>query len=380
MSNTKSNHQIVFLYRNKIFFCNPSQNESKEFPLTTEIIKDLEVIDQEKLEKALRDFLGDTKGRYNETLVILNKNTYFRTTIEEPEISELENKAKIDLFSDLVPFNNIFVKQFSIKKKLEVIAINRDFYEPILDVLYKLDFKITMILPELVVEDFIGEASCTPEENTELLKTLGKLAPYDLLGSRHKLITKNSSDIEPIKKQNQKLIALVAIFGVLILLLVGAIIFNNNRNNAYKASIAGQVTNQNLEISDEKSKGIDSAQTSVSAEASESATATESGKTASGTTVLDLDQYKIRVLNGSGISGQAGIVKTNLEKAGFKNIDVGNAQKIASNKTLVLIIPTLPSEIRTLILDVVENIGQEYTIQENSELNYDIVITTTAAK
>lgn len=376
MINSKNNHQIVFIYRDKLFFCNPNLNESKEFPLTAEIIKDLEVIDQEKLEKALREFLGNTKGKYTETLVILNKNTYFRTTIENPEISELENKAKIDLFSDLVPFNNIFVKQFSIHKKLEVIAINRDFYEPILDVLYKLDFKITMILPELVVQDYIGEASCTPEENTALLKTLGKLGAYDLLGSGHKLVIKNSSEIEPIKKQNQKLMALVIIFAVLIVILAGAIIFNNNRNNAYKASIKQAEVIEDVEPIKETIL-IDSGSATSSAETSNSASVSA---TTSNSAVLDLDQYKIRVLNGSGISGQAGIVKSNLEKAGFKNIDVGNAQKISSNKTMVLLIPTLPTEVRALILDVVESIGQEYSIQENSELNYDIVITTTAAE
>lgn len=382
MKTSKKEQQIIFINRDKMFFCDPNKNDSNEFPLNSEIIKDLEVVDQVKLEESLRSYLGENTETLSETLIILNKNTYFSTTIENPELDEIATTAKIDKFSDLVPFNNIFVKQFLVNKKLEVIAINKDFYEPILDVLFKLNFKITMILPELVVTDFIGEASCTPEENSALLKAVGKLGSYDLLGSKHKLITKNSSEIEPIKIQNKRLIVMVIIFLFLIFILIGAIIFNSNRNMEYEAQIAKQnLIIEELPLKNElEEKKLNPALVGgLDLDSSNSSTSSDSNLALNPDT-LELNKYKIRVLNGSGISGQAGILKTNLEKVGFADIDLGNAQKIESNKTQIIFLSTLSTNVRTIILDVVNNLDQEYTIQENSELNYDVVITTTAAK
>ncbi|MCB9812977.1 MAG: LytR C-terminal domain-containing protein [Pseudomonadales bacterium] len=368
----KSSHQIIFIYKNKLFFCHPEKKESLEFPLSSDIIKDLTIIDEAKLKKSLESFLSKTQITDNETLIILNKNTYFRTTIESPELNPENNKVIIDQFSDLVPFDDIFVKQFNLHKKLEVVAINREFYEPILSVLQKLKFNITMILPDLVVKDYIGEASCTPEENSALLKVLNKLGQYDLLGSGHILLSKTKIDLAPIKAENKRLYILVGLFAILIIMLVGVIIFNSNRT--YGPPIIDKIPPELETIIETKKPSIasDSSQASNSGELSE-------GISSSSSALLDLDQYTLRVLNGSGISGQANVVKSDLQKAGFKNIDIGNAQKISSNKTQILLNPKLPSEVRALLLNVLENFGQEYTIQENSELNYDVVITTTSA-
>lgn len=367
MSKSKKSHRIIFIYKDKLFFCNPGKNESLEFPLSNDTVRDLEIIDQEKLEKSLKEFIGKSQTGVGETLIILNKNTYFRTTIENPNLSPEDNKNRIDQFSDLVPFEDIFVKQFTFNKKLEIIAINREFYEPILSVLQKLDFQITMILPDLVVQDFIGEASCSTEENSALLKVISRLGPYDLLGTKHKLLTKDKADTTPIKEQNKRLIILSITFAVLILILIGALIFNANRtydDQTINPPPANVVETSIETITPQPTIALPKQLVEV--------------ETSSPSAVLELDQYKIRILNGSGVSGQAGVVKNGLQEAGFTNIDIGNSKKILSNKTQVLLNPTLPTSIRTLVLDVVENLGQEYTIQENSELNYDIVITTTA--
>lgn len=373
MKKEKKRHQIIFIYRDRIFFCDPTLQKSLEFKMGTDLIRDLEIVDQVGLEKALKKFLLEFLTEDNETLIILNKNTYFRKTIENAQVTATEKKTIIDDFSDLVPFDDIFVKQFTLKKQIEVLAINREFYEPILNTLQKLNFNITMILPELVVEDVVGEASCTPEENDALLKVIGKLGAFDLLGSGHKLVTKHNAEIEPIKERNKRLMVLVGVFGVLILMLLATIIFSANRTY-------DDPQPESLLLDDEVVTAVIQPPGSNPTTGAEATTGAElaNPEDASPTAALDLGQYSIRVLNGSGIVGQAGVVRDDLQEAGFSDIDIGNAQRITSNKTQILMTPTLPAAVRKVVLDVVENLGQEYSIQENSELNYDIVITTTS--
>lgn len=373
MKKEKKRHQIIFIYRDRIFFCDPTLQKSLEYKMGNDIIRDLEIVDQVGLEKALKKFLLEFLTEDNETLIILNKNTYFRKSIDNPQITATEKKTIIDDFSDLVPFDDIFVKQFTLKKQIEILAINREFYEPILNTLQKLNFNITMILPELVVEDVVGEASCTPQENDALLKVIGKLGAYDLLGAGHKLVTKYNAEIEPIKERNKRLMVLVGVFGFLIILLVGAIIFNSTRTY-------DDPQPESLLLDDEVVTAVIKPPESSPTTSPEATTGAElaTPEDASSVATLELEQYSIRVLNGSGIVGQAGIVRDDLQEAGFSDIDIGNAQRITSNKTQILMTPTLPASVRKIVLDVVENLGQEYSIQENSELNYDIVITTTS--
>lgn len=50
---------------------------------------------------------------------------------------------------------------------------------------------------------------------------------------------------------------------------------------------------------------------------------------------VDLSKLKVQVLNGSGKKGEANVVANLLAKAGFKNIDTGNAKKFDYTVTLI---------------------------------------------
>ncbi|MDP3994279.1 MAG: LytR C-terminal domain-containing protein [bacterium] len=66
---------------------------------------------------------------------------------------------------------------------------------------------------------------------------------------------------------------------------------------------------------------------------SQPTTEIEASPSASPVSKIDLSKYKIKILNGSGIKGEAGKVQTILEKAGFTVSTTGNASKYDYAKT-----------------------------------------------
>ena len=64
-------------------------------------------------------------------------------------------------------------------------------------------------------------------------------------------------------------------------------------------------------------------------------TSVESLPSATPEAKIDLNKYKIKILNGSGIKGEAGKVQTLLEKAGFSIESTGNASKYDYTKTII---------------------------------------------
>ena len=101
-----------------------------------------------------------------------------------------------------------------------------------------------------------------------------------------------------------------------------------------------------------------------------------SSPTASPATNKKLSEYKIQVLNGSGIIGAATEVKTILEKAGFKVTATGNASNFNYKETLVA---TKPSVSKGIISTIEDLLSKTYTLKlEEKSLKetatYDIVI------
>ncbi|MDH5533315.1 MAG: LytR C-terminal domain-containing protein [Candidatus Pacebacteria bacterium] len=372
MSPTETNRLIIFVHRNKIFFCRAHQDQSFELQLTTDIIKDLEVINTYKLDKALTKIIDESGLKSAQVTIILNKSTYFHKSLESTIKDPLEQEAQIEKFSELIPFDDIFIKQFKFGKKLEVVAINRGFYEPILNSLKKLNLNVSMILPDLVIKGMVEGENCTTKEGLAILSAVPKFTNYNLLDIKPKKTILRIEKDAPAPEDRKRLVILSVVFGLLIIVLIFALIFNYNRAQQDKKLINQQQQNQTAQP---PSSIISN--TNDNKSATDSAQADLKEKEATEETI-DFDIYEIRVLNGSGITGQAGIVKEGLEDAGFDNITVGNAKTITSGKTSVIFSPSVPSSVRAIILESIESIGQEYTIQENDQIDYDSVITTSA--
>jgi hypothetical protein len=97
---------------------------------------------------------------------------------------------------------------------------------------------------------------------------------------------------------------------------------------------------------------------------------------------IKLSSYKVEALNGSGISGKATQVKGMLEKAGFADVKVGNADKSNYTDTSVAIKLSVSSKVFDTIVSV---LSKNYNIVKaedplDEKADFDVVITVGTPK
>lgn len=93
---------------------------------------------------------------------------------------------------------------------------------------------------------------------------------------------------------------------------------------------------------------------------------------------VDLTQYSVQVLNGSGVPGEAGNAESSLTDAGFENIDTGNADSYDYEQTEVSLKADLPEAIYKAIEDALGGqynvVKSETTLSEGSDYNIQVIV------
>ena len=90
----------------------------------------------------------------------------------------------------------------------------------------------------------------------------------------------------------------------------------------------------------------------------------------------DKTKIKIQVQNGTGISGEAAYLQTQLKTLGYTNVAVGNSAQQGLTATQVSFSSTLPGSIVTELTAKLNSIYQSVTTSTLASTTYDVVITT----
>ena len=91
---------------------------------------------------------------------------------------------------------------------------------------------------------------------------------------------------------------------------------------------------------------------------------------------VDKTKIKIQVQNGTGITGEAAYLQTQLKDLGYTNISVGNSAQQNLTATQVSFASTLPSTVVTEMTAKLNSIYQSVTTITSTSTAFDIVITT----
>jgi hypothetical protein len=135
-----------------LFFPRASDN-GVELTLNSEVVKDLEVISTQALDRVLTAGMEQIKVPPGQVVLILDKSVYFNTTL--PTIPESENDPAVQAFLELVPFTDLIMKSFAIQEGANLVVVNREFINPLITALEKLGFIVVSASPIFVlgVED-----------------------------------------------------------------------------------------------------------------------------------------------------------------------------------------------------------------------------------
>lgn len=316
------------------------------FPM--EVYDHQDVLDESKFEQIVSDALTQNKLEPGEGVILLGEELLYQKEIstKDPE----EAQQELDRFINKLPFdnNNIEKIRFYNQDLLHVIAANGHLFHTIKSVLVKNGWKINFILPAPAAK-ISGVKELAPEQVPELLSEVDSLKKFNFLTQPVDVSTPKDGEKEAGSGSYTKWIVMTLV-GVAIFAILGG----------------GYWYRQKMMIPPKAVTKVDT----VSVIPSATPVASPSAAPLSKADVL------VQVLNGSGISGQAGKVKNLLTKAGFENVEVGNYPGANRKGTLVNYKSSVPESLRQeLITELSESVAS-VSAEATASGDFDMVVVT----
>lgn len=91
---------------------------------------------------------------------------------------------------------------------------------------------------------------------------------------------------------------------------------------------------------------------------------------------IDKTKIKIQVQNGTGITGEAAYLQTQLGNIGYTNVKVGNAGSQSGSATQVTFSSSLDSSVVAEITQKLKSVYQSVTVSNAGSTTFDVVIVT----
>ncbi|MDP2649242.1 MAG: LytR C-terminal domain-containing protein [bacterium] len=362
---------LLFLTPNSLYLFDKKVMAKLE--ITPDIIKNNNIVSEEKFNEAILEFIGKTGIRKADGILMLSNDLVHEKTVptSDPKILEKE----IEDFIKGLPFDLKKISKMEFKKDKDamIIATNGHIYECLMKVGANVNININLVFPASVFTEQIVEEDLGNETAELILSKQGELKHVNFLTKSKKIpdeglekSSKNDSADSLVSKEpkkessdstdtgfssvpgsDRKMMPIIMVAVLVLIIMSGLLIV--------------KFSGFNFTSSTQKSE----TKAVPTQELSPTPTVAPIAK----------DEIKIQILNGSGIVGQAKKIKDNLEAAGFTNILTGNAQE---NKTgnIVTFSPKVPKETRKELLNAIGKLLDNVTEEENKETLTDILITT----
>jgi len=302
----------------------------------------LEVMNPDELSRELLAFVQKNQVGASPLVIVLSPAVYFDKVYPgtiPPTGDEMQK------FVDKVPFSSVSSKLFKIQKGFRLVIINRDFYEAIHASFESAGFNILAVVPGFVLEplgvksDFDAQACHLVLKRLDLVMANSFISPDDsqsIHGKEQAFLKKYSFSIAIVS------IALVAFSITMIITTL------KRRSTPTQASPSRVIP-----------------------------TSAILQPTLVPTTLPtpNLSQYKIQIINGSGVPGQASSLESQLRPLGFTQITTGNAPTQITGKAQVTFSSAVPPTAREQVLGILNPLYPGLGIKEDPQAKFDIVIT-----
>ncbi|MCL5439040.1 MAG: LytR C-terminal domain-containing protein [Patescibacteria group bacterium] len=341
---------VIYITTNHVIASNAVGSEKQTFEIGT--IREKAVLKEDKLKETIIEVLGKISAKKAGVVILISEDLLFSKQIqsEDPEKADTEVKK----FLESLPFKSeeISVVKYEFQGKKTVTAINKNVYLPLITVLENIEWKVESILPATVFGEFVNEETMASEKVEFILNRSGSLEAINFL--------KNSSVVEKeekvdatenlhdqIEESNRPFIKklLIGLFSFLLLTTIVTaylILTKNSSNNLPEAKIEPTATPTPTLIP-----------------------------------ILKSD-IKIKILNGSGVAGQAGKIKEKLIALDFKDIETGNADEATlKGKSTVEFSKKIPKSLQDeIVSELNKSLSNVVVSSSASGLSVDVLITT----
>lgn len=389
MWNKKETEQVaVMLHRTQLSMFRSSVGQVVSLPFEASLVQDLEVIDAAAFAKLLTTFIQQQKLQKASIVLLLDSSIYFsqKAASIDPDLelksklesidrekeaskegvkstvnSELENQKK--LFAQSVPFANVFSTIVSVGREKFFLAMNRDFYEPVIKAFSEKELVVTSILPVTVISGILGTAGFTPEAATTLLNSVEKYKTHNLLEGSLKSeapIVTTALPSDPSDKKRLVLMSLV--FVVLIGVLVAVILWSRQRDQQLLQQSAPPPVVEAPTVAPSATLTV----------ATDSADPAEQVSTQSA--ALNPEVLSVAVLNASGQATGAARLVGQLTEFGFTSVSVTDSTTVTGPMTVTLN-TTVPIEAQLVLERQLEEWGYQARFVEDPDQSESILIT-----
>lgn len=404
-------YTLVLLLKEKSLEVFSKEKELFEkIPLSEEVVKNFAVVDKSKLETLLNDFFSTLGLQKQKALLILSKEVLFERTLllDTPE----EEKVQTEKFIAEIPFeeNKLVKKEIRRDKALYILATPRDLFEDLVDVLEKSGVSVSAVVPLGLLEGFSGKDSLTPSEVVYILSQADSIKEGDLLSSVTKeekslstppavssvetssptpqqSVQEEKPEILPVADPVSKATEVISVSSVTskeekksskwpLMLLMGVLLVGLGflGSSVYFGVIKNPLFSSEADVSGVNSvKDVEKSENPVVVIEEDSSSSAELEKERAN--YKDKEVLAVKVLNGSGKVGEAGKVKEQLLKLGFKEIETGNSSKFGSTETKVSFSKNVSPEVKLELINDLSNVFK--TVTEGDGIDSpDILVTT----
>jgi len=352
MLNTEKIFIILSSTGIKVLRSRPNLNSEIFFPLG--LIEHQEVTDSKKYNSLIKPLLN--KLPKSNIFLLISDEFIFKKEVSASYHDHFHAEKK--LFISMLPFDEVKIAHTQISKKdgSEIIAVNKDLYQPFLDISRQENSQIKHIIPlSLGHTDQDSQpsySSLVKNHSYELFKN------YDLNSASHGIPERNiikeimhQEDLEEKTLRNKRLATLLLAFFVLLSVLILTILRNVNAN---KADVLNNSASKTPVL----------------------APSTIPTLTPTPATYKQISELKAKILNGSKIAGQANKLKLIFTDSGLTNVETGNFETNAAQNISFAIANTVSASNSALLIDKTKALYPELIINQSAtnSAEFDILV------
>ena len=140
---------VVHVSRKQLAICGPAIAGMPVVTLGGDVVKALEVIDQQKLSQVVMDFGKSTGQSMGNRVMVLGEDICFERDIDRKPEVQIEVEAQ--KFLESIPVLSVSSKVYETEKMYRIIAISRDLYEGLRQAFEQAGYVVSVVVPNFVL-------------------------------------------------------------------------------------------------------------------------------------------------------------------------------------------------------------------------------------
>lgn len=143
---------LIYLEKDRLFFYNGNGKKVFKLDFTSQIVRDLEILNEDGLISLIFQFIDSFKVTPSQFLIVLSESVLFASDTKEQDLAKVG--VEFQSFINLVPFDNVLSKKYKTKDVIRMLATNADLINTISDSFEQRGFVSDGVVPAIVFGQF----------------------------------------------------------------------------------------------------------------------------------------------------------------------------------------------------------------------------------